>query len=89
MADYKKIGENTIRSTETTPEVITPAAVKDVDYNYDFLIEQRKQIQKDYDRDAATLALRQAELDKVNELITECEKLGITSAEVKPEPIEP
>ena len=80
MADYKKIDTNTIRSTETTPEVITPAVVKDVDYNYDFLIEQRIQIQKDYDRDAATLVLRQAELDKINTLITEAEKLGITSA---------
>ena len=89
MAEFRKIDDNIIRSTETTPEVITPAVTKDVDYNYDFLIGQREQIQKDYDRDAATLVLRQAELDKVNELITECEKLGITSAEVKPEPIEP
>ena len=75
---FSKVDKNTIEVKETIPQEIIPAKVEITKYKYEFLLEQRIRIQADYDRDAATLALRQAELDEINLLIAEAEKLGIT-----------
>ena len=70
---YVKVSDTEIEVTKQDP---APAPVTNK-YDYDFLIQQRKDIQKqkdDYD------ALRDAELLEVNTLISEADKLGITSA---------
>ena len=67
-----KINDNEI---EITKQADAPASVK-TKYDYDFLLNQRAQIIKqanDY------MDQRQAELDEVNELILECDKLGVTA----------
>lgn len=67
--ETKKIDEFTI---EVTREVPAKEEVKNYDYN--FLLAQKKAIQADLDK---FTALRQAELAEVNALIEKCEKLGI------------
>lgn len=67
--EYKKIDNSIIEVTKTIPEI-----KKVSKYSYDFLLEQKKQIQlqKDkYDEE------RDTELAEVDAHIAECEKLGL------------
>lgn len=67
--ETKKIDEYTIEVTKIEP-------AKEVKFKYDllYLLHQREAIQNDI---ARFMAERQKELDEVNALIAECEKLGI------------
>ena len=68
MMDAKKIDEFTI---EVTKETIQTEVQK---YEYNFLIAQKKAIEDDL---AKFTEAREAELDEVNALIKECERLKI------------
>ncbi len=63
-----KIDEFTI---QVTKETVQTAVLK---YDYNFLIAQKKAIEEDR---AKYIELRDKELEEVNALIAECEKLGI------------
>lgn len=66
--DITKLNDYSIKVTEQKP---LPAP--DIQtYDYDFLLQQRINITRD-------IANMQAELDKVNNLITEAEKLGVSA----------
>ena len=81
----KEVNKNVTLVEKITPAV--PEKKETVELDYSFLLKQREQIQSDYDRDAQTLATRQAELDQINDLIAKAEAMG--AEELKPEPIEP
>lgn len=74
----EKAGENVLKVTR---DVIGVEAT----YTYEFLISQRKAIEDDLKK---YQAMRQIELEEVNTLIAECEKLGI-KAKPKMEKEEP
>ena len=78
-----KVDEQTIRVTKTIPEQIIAEKVEERTYDIEYLVKQREQIQKDYDRDAATLALRQAELDEVDALIAQAKEVGVEPIIIK------
>lgn len=82
---YKKIDTSTLEVIETipaTPIKVLPPKI----YDYNFLLEQKKNITAQRDE---IIALKTAELAEVNALIAECVKLGITVtvAEVAPKEI--
>jgi len=54
-------------------------------YSLNYLLEQRDTIQSQKDKDNE---LRDAELDKVNSLIAEAKKLGVTETQVAVDAIE-
>ena len=83
MFEALKIDEQTVRITKTIPEQVIAEKVEVQEYDIKFLILQREQIQKDYDRDAATLALRQAELDEVDALIAQAKEVGVEPILIK------
>lgn len=68
--EISKVDANTIKVIEEVP-----VTTKETHYDYDFLLSQAKQIQSDIDRN-------QMELDKVNALIAEADKLGVKQKEV-------
>ena len=68
MATFKKISDTEIEKTAIVEE--TKVTV----YSIDFLVEQRKNIQAQKDRE---IAQRDAELAEVDALIAEAEKMGI------------
>ena len=70
--ESKKTDEGKLEVTKTETTVQTMV------YDYDYLLGQRISIQAQKDRDNAQ---RDAELAEVNNLIAECEKLGIKSKE--------
>jgi len=73
----KKIDENVL---QVTRDVIGVTAT----YTYEFLVGQRAAILADL---AQYQAMRQIELDEVDKLLAECQKLGIKSKPVpEPEP---
>lgn len=92
MENIIKINDNTIDVVKVEPETVVPEKTKTVRYDYDFLLEQRERIQKDYDetvaRHAVELTTRQAELDEVNSLISTCEEMGMKSNKPVEEVIE-
>jgi hypothetical protein len=67
-----------LKKDDTTLQVVKPVEVKEEthDYTLDFLKQQEVQITKQ--RDDFVVA-REAELKEVNELIAQCEVLGIKS----------
>lgn len=67
-----KIDDNTIQVIKQAPQ---PEPVT-VNYDYDFLLSQRDAIQKDLDDYTAA---RQAELDEVNDLISQADALKVVS----------
>jgi hypothetical protein len=79
-----------VKDNQIIVEKVTPA-VEEIretfSYDLDFLLKQKEQVQSDYDRDAGTLAIRQAELDTVNNLIEKAKSMGATLPIEKP--IEP
>jgi hypothetical protein len=76
----KSVIDNVISAEKVIPAVAEKK--EDVSFDLGFLLKQRDQIQKDYDRDAAVLAQRQKELDEVTKIINDAKTLGAT--EVKP-----
>lgn len=68
--DYKKIDGSTIERTKTDTTVSVDK------FDYDFLVEQKKSIEVQRD---AYVAARNVEIAEVDEMLTECGKLGITS----------
>lgn len=69
-----KLNDNQIKIVETKNEVVERV------YDYNFLIQQRKDIQTQRDRDNAQ---RDLELKEVTELIAKCKELGIGEKEVE------
>jgi len=79
MADtktYKKIDDNTIEVTKN--ETFDPE-ITVTNYKRDFLLNQRASIIKQAND---FLSERQKELAEVDELIAECDKLGIEQTEI-------
>ena len=77
-AQFTKVDAQTIQV-----EKIIPETTETVSYDYDFLLSQRDAIQKQADTFAAA---RQAELDEVNNIISQCDSLGIVSKEIVENP---
>jgi len=77
--ETKKIDDYTLQVTR-----VIPAQEIAQKYNYNFLLHQKEAIEKDL---AGYTADRQAELDEVNVLIAECEKLGIKLRPVNEEKV--
>jgi len=75
--ETKKIDDYTLQVTR-----VVPAQEIAQKYVYNFLLHQKEAIEKDLARYTAE---RQAELDEVNTLIVECEKLGIKPRSVDEE----
>jgi len=75
--ETKKIDDYTLQVTR-----VVPAQEIAQKYDYNFLLHQKEAIEKDLARYTAE---RQAELDEVNTLIVECEKLGIKPRSVDEE----
>jgi len=75
--ETKKIDDYTLQVTR-----VVPAQEIAQKYDYNFLLHQKESIEKDLARYTAE---RQAELDEVNTLIVECEKLGIKPRSVDEE----
>ena len=76
MNVFTKVSDSEIRVIKTETKEVANT------YNYSFLLEQKKTIEAQKIRE---MAQRDAELKIVNDLISECIKLGITE---KVEPIE-
>lgn len=76
--EYIKLSNNEIKVIETKSEVVEHT------YNLNFLLEQRKTIQAQKDREIVQRDLELAEVDK---LIEECGKLGIVEKAVEVKPI--
>lgn len=74
MKQYTKTEDNKLRVVETIPEKVKPA----VDYDLDFLLQQREEIQKQKDEFDV---LRDAELHEVDSLIAQAKNLEIKSAD--------
>ena len=75
---FTKVSDSEIRVASTETKAVEHT------YNLNFLLEQKKTIQAQKDRE---IAQRDLELTEVNKLIAECGKLGIVEkvvAEVKP-----
>ena len=68
---FTKISDSEIKVIKTETKEVANT------YNYSFLLQQKKDIQAQKDRE---IALRNKELLEVNLLIAECIKLGITEA---------
>lgn len=66
---FVKVDPKTLQTTRTT--TITEI----LHYDYDLLVKQRDTIQAQKDRDSAQ---RDMELEEVNELIKQCDSLGIS-----------
>lgn len=71
--EYSKVTETQIKVIETSAP-----ATKETIYDIDFLIQQRKDIQAQKDRDNV---LRDAELKKVRDILDGCVELNIISKE--------
>ena len=81
MDEYIKVSDSEIKVIKTETKEVENT------YNYDFLLKQKATIEA---QKAKEMALRDAELLEVNNLIAECDKLGITAKVVEPiEVIEP
>jgi len=65
---FTKVSDSEIKVIKTETKEVANT------YNYSFLLQQKKDIQAQKDRDNA---LRDAELLEVDNLIAECKKLGI------------
>lgn len=76
--ETKKVDEFTIEVKKETVETVVQK------YDYNFLLSQKKAIEGDL---AKFTAARQAEIDEVDALIAECEKLGIKPKEEKEDEI--
>jgi len=72
---FSKISDTEIKVVKTETKEVEHT------YNYDYLIKQKATIEA---QKAREIAQRDAELKIVNDLLAECEKLGIKE---KPEPI--
>ncbi len=75
-----KLDDSTIEITKQEP-VPAPKVTK---YDYSFLVSQRAQIIKQRDEQ---LSARQKELDEVDGLLAECEKLGVKGKVAVEEPV--
>jgi hypothetical protein len=88
----KKIDDVTLEVSKVTPEVVIPEKVEKVQYDINFLLEQKKRIEQDREntlaRNAEELAKRDAELAEVNDLIARAESVGIVTKPVE-KPVEP
>lgn len=88
--DPMPVGKNRIKSvtfetdTSISVEKVIPETTEIVIYDYDFLLKQRDQIQKDLDD--YTIA-RQVELDEVNYLIQQADAAGVKSKPIDTDPI--
>ena len=80
--EYSKTEDGKLEVTETIPQEIIPEKVEVNQYDYSFLVEQKVRVEEDLanviTRHAKELAVAQANVDEVNTLILEAEKLGIT-----------
>lgn len=75
-SEYSKINEHTLKVTKSETRESTQT------FDLDFLYAQRDRIQEQKDRDNA---LRDAELEEVNKLISEARKLGVKTKEERKE----
>lgn len=81
MADvFSLIDNNTIKVVKTETKEVEHT------YKYDYLIKQKATIEA---QKAREIAQRDAELKIVNDLLAECEKLGITEIVEPIEEVEP
>ena len=76
--EYIKINENEMKVIKTETRNI------EVVYNLNFLIEQRKTIQAQKERE---ITQRDKELTEVDNLIVKCKELGIVEKVTETEPI--
>ena len=72
---FTKVSDSEIKVVKTETKEVANT------YNYSFLLQQKKDIQAQKDRE---IALRDKELLEVNLLIAECIKLGIVAKAVEP-----
>ena len=81
MDTYTKSEDGELEVTKSIPEEIIPAKEEFKTYDYDFLIKQKVQVEQDLEnivtRHATELAVAQANVDEVNLLLAEANKLGI------------
>jgi len=75
--ETKKIDDYTLQVTR-----VVPAQEIAQKYDYNFLLHQKESIEKDLARYTSE---RQAELNEINGLLAECEKLGIKPRSVDEE----
>ena len=89
--EYNKIDEQTIEKVETIPQEIIPAEVKTTQYDISFLKEQKIRVEEDLAnivaRHSKELEIAQANVDEVNQLLAEADKLGIIEIVKVEEPI--
>ncbi len=81
MDTYTKSEDGELEVTKAIPEEIIPAKEEVKTYDYDFLVKQKVQVEQDLEnivtRHATELAVAQANVDEVNLLLAEANKLGI------------
>ena len=88
MDKYTKKDENTIEFEKTIPQEIIPAKQEVKQYDYGFLKTQKIAVEQDLanivTRHAKEIEVAQANVDEVDTLLLEADKLGIIE---KVEPI--
>jgi len=86
----RKIDESTIELSKVIPQEVIPEKTEKDQYSFGFLVEQKRALEIDLantvTRHTGELAIAEANLAEVVNLLAECAKLGIDG--VKPEPEE-
>ena len=81
MDTYTKNEDGKLKVTKAIPQEIIPAKEELKQYDYGFLVKQKVQVEQDLEnivtRHATELAVAQANVDEVNLLLAEANKLGI------------
>lgn len=76
-----KINNQTIEFTKVIPEEVIPARQEVVQYDYEFLVKQKENIEQDLEnlatRQAKEVETLEASLTEVEFLLSECAKLGV------------
>lgn len=97
METFTKKDENTILFQEVKPEVIIPSeTLPEKEYDYNFLLKQKDDIQKQWDEQ---IEQKNKEIVEINErqgkekafvekLIAEADKLGIVAKKIEAIPVE-
>ncbi len=87
MDTFIKIDSKTIAVTKTTAQEIIKGEIKVVQYDLNFLIEQKKAVEQDLanviSRHAQELAMAQANVTEVNGLLEQANKLLVVQTVIK------
>jgi len=85
----RKIDANTIEVSKVIPQEVIPEKTEKSEYDFDFLVEQKRAVEIDLantvERHARELAVAEANLAQVVKILADCAKLGINGVKAEPE----